>query len=111
MATSINLVTGDTLPTLTLTITDATTRTVVDLSDDDIEVKLHFRLKGDDTIIASLDCFPVTDGSDGKVLLYFGNLLTTIEAGKYEGEVEIKLGTQTQTVYDPIQFTVREQFA
>lgn len=111
MANRINLVTGDNLPVITLTFTDLSNNAIIDLSDPGVTVRVHFRATGATEVIATIPCAIVGDGKDGRVSFSFGNTLADITPGKYEGEVEIDYDGQIQTVYEPLQFTVREQFA
>lgn len=111
MANRINLVSGDNLPSITLTFTDLATGGIIDLSNEGTEVQIHFKAVGSTEVIATIPCAIINDGTEGKVYFSFGNVLHDINPGKYEGEVEINYDGQIQTVYEPLQFTVRGQFA
>jgi len=126
MSDRILLVQGDTLPQLTVTITqDDDAGAPVDISL--ATVRLKFRLVGSTTLKATLVGELLTgydDGSGvvnenppydglgvgGRVRFTWGlNDLDT--AGSYEGEVEVASpGAQVQTVYDKLKFKVRAQF-
>jgi len=118
---TINLVTGDTLPELTLTLRDSSTAASgVTLDPNDSStwapinvsgatVRLRLRELGSTTVKSTLTC-SVTDGSAGKVATDFpaGTLDT---AGTFEGEIEITFASGgIQTVYDLIKFKVRGDF-
>ena len=107
MTTKIKLVTGDNLPYVRLTLTNED-GTPIDLSAGTTTVNVYFREVGGSTT-TTLSCTKLNGGSDGRVQFTFGSALT--KAGRFEGEVEIDFNGQKQTVYEPLKFTVREQFA
>lgn len=118
---TINLVQGDTLPQLRLTIRDQntaaagktldpedqTTWAIVDLTG--ATVRLKVREIGGTTLKDTITG-QVTDGPNGKVVFVFSS--TTLDtAGVYEAEVEMTTSIGgIQTVYDLIKMQVREQF-
>lgn len=110
MADRINLVQGDTLPWITLTLTNPDTGAAVDVSDPGTTVRVYFRAAGSTTILSTLTCTKVV-GSSNKVKFNFPSPTLTVPPGAYEGEVEINYGTDVQTVYDILKFRVRAQFA
>lgn len=118
---TLNLVTGDTLPELTLTLKDsnaAASGATLDPSNSaswapiDVTgaaVKLRLRELGSTTVKSTLIC-SIVDGSGGKVATDFptGTLDT---AGTFEGEIEITFsGGGIQTIQDLIKFKIRSDF-
>ena len=110
MADVIKLVQNDNLPEITLTLTDANSGSAIDVSDPTTSVKVRFRAVGSTTLIATLDCVNVNSGTDGKVKFWFPNNTLDVEAGAYEGEIEINFNGNKQTVYDILKFKLREDF-
>ena len=118
---TINLVVGDTLPELTITLKDSNKAAVgstLDEADSDTwrpinltgsTVRLRIRQLGETTVKATLTC-TVTEPANGKVTTDFptGTLDT---AGVFESEVEITDSTGgIQTVNDLIKLKVRDDF-
>ena len=118
---TLNLVTGDTLPELTLTLRDsntAATGRVLDSNDPSTwapidltgaEVRVRIRELGSTSVKATLLC-SVSDPTAGKVITDFptGTLDT---AGTFEAEVEVTFASGgIQTVYDLIKLKVRSDF-
>lgn len=110
MAEAIKLVQSDNLPEITLTLTDTNTGAPLDLSVSTTTVTVHFRALGSTSIIASLPCTKTNGGADGVVKFYFPGGTLDVEAGPYEGEIEISFNGQKHTVYDLLKFKVREDF-
>lgn len=109
MAERIKLVQGDNLPYIRLTLKNADGSV---LAVDGATVRLYFREEGSTTTLSTLACSPVTDGADGRVQFNFPDNTLDVEPGAYEGEIEVEFpGGSKQTVYDPLKFTVRQQFA
>ena len=118
---TLNLVAGDTLPELTLTLRDSNTAAsgkTLDSNDSstwapiDITggtVKIRIRALGSNTVKSILTC-TIVDGTQGKVITNFPTG-TLSEAGTFEGEIEITFATGgIQTVYDFIKLKVRGDF-
>jgi len=118
---TLNLVAGDTLPELTLTLRDSNTAAsgkTLDSNDSstwapiDITggtVKIRIRALGSNTVKSTLTC-TIVDGTQGKVITHFPTG-TLSEAGTFEGEIEITFATGgIQTVYDFIKLKVRGDF-
>ena len=118
---TINLVVGDTLPELTITLKDSNKAAIgstLDEADSDTwrpinltgsTVRLRIRQLGSTTVKSTLTC-TVTEPTDGKVITDFpsGTLDT---AGIFEGEVEITNSSGgIQTVNDLIKFKIRDDF-
>ena len=118
---TINLVTGDTLPELTLTLKDSNTAAsgqILDGEDSNTwspidvtgaTVKLRIRTLGSTVIKSTLTCL-VISGTDGKVSTNFPTG-TLDAAGTYEAEIEITFANGgIQTVYDLVKLKVRSDF-
>ena len=118
---TINLVTGDTLPELTLTLKDSNTAAsgqILDGEDSNTwspidvtgaTVKLRIRTLGSTAIKSTLTCL-VVSGTDGKVSTNFPTG-TLDAAGTYEAEIEITFANGgIQTVYDLVKLKVRSDF-
>lgn len=118
---TINLVQGDTLPQLKLTIRDqntAATGKVLDPDDPSTwkiidltgsTMRLKIREVGGSTIKDTVTG-ELLDPVNGVVIFQF-NPTTLDTAGVFEAEVEMTTATnQIQTVYDLIKLQVREQF-
>jgi hypothetical protein len=118
---TLNLVVGDTLPELTITLKDSNKAAIgstLDETNSDTwrpinltgsTVRLRIRQLGETTVKATLTC-TVTEPTNGKVTTDFptGTLDT---AGVFEGEVEITNSSGgIQTVNDLIKFKVRDDF-
>jgi hypothetical protein len=118
---TINLVQGDTLPQLQLTIRDQNaaapgqtldpenpaTWEVINLTG--ATVRLKIREIGE-TVLKDTVTGTVTDGLNGKVVFIF-NASTLDTSGLFEAEIEVTTqGGGIQTVYDLIRLQVREQF-
>ena len=118
---TINLVTGDTLPELSLTLRDANTAAsgrILDSNDEEtwapinIEgatVRLKIRKIGAVSLSATLT-FSVTDGKNGKVVTNWP-AGTLTEAGTFEAEIEITfVGGGIQTIHDLLKLKVKSDF-
>jgi hypothetical protein len=109
MSSRINLVKDDNRPEIEITLTDQSNGNPIDVSAATVVVK--FRKEGTDTILAELSCTNVSGGTDGKVKFKFPGTTLDVEAGNYEGEIEITYaGGDKQTVYELLKFKVREDF-
>lgn len=113
MATSsdvIYLVQGDTKPQIKVTLKreDDTAQDVTGAT-----IKLHFRPALSTTLTFSLiGSFTGVDPSAGEVVFNFSAGQLDLDAGDYEGEVEVVYSDATrETVYEVIQFILREDFA
>jgi hypothetical protein len=118
---TINLVTGDTLPELSLTLKDSGTAASGTTLDADNSatwapinvtggaVKVRIRELGSTTVKATLSCL-ITNASAGQVATNFpaGTLDT---AGPFEAEIEITFSNGgIQTVHDLLKLKVRSDF-
>lgn len=119
---TINLVVGDTLPEITVTLRDSnkaasgqtldpddpTTWDPIDLTN--ATVKMRIREVGATTVSSTLTMTVVSPATDGKAVTNFpAGTLTT--AGVFEAEVEISYSTGAkQTVHDLLKLKVRDDF-
>lgn len=118
---TLNMVAGDTLPELTLTLRDKNTAAAGATLDENTPAtwapinltgattRLKIREIGATVLIATLTC-SIVDAANGKVATDFP--AGTIEdAGQYEAEVEITFSDGgILTVYDLLKFKVRAGF-
>lgn len=120
-SSTLNLVTGDTLPELTFTLKDSNTAATGFTLDEDNDdtwapinltgatVRLRIREVGSTTVKSTLTC-SVTNATGGQVATDFptGTLDT---AGTFEAELEITFSDGgKQTVNDLIKLKVRSDF-
>lgn len=108
MADIIKLVKGDELPQITLTLTDDVSGSAVDLSASTTSVSIKFKLRGTSTTLSTINTSKLTDGSDGKVYFNFAGGVLDVDPGEYEGEIVIDFNNSLQTVYDTLNFRVRD---
>lgn len=106
----IKLVTGDNRPYVRVTLRDGE-ENPINLSDPDTSVVVYFRKIGSPTVLATLSCTKIDNGVNGVVTFNFPNDTLDVEPGMYEGEIEVRFGGEKQSVYQPLKFQVREQFA
>ena len=118
---TLNLVVGDTLPALNLTLKDKNSAASGSVLDPDnsatwapiditgATVRLRLRELGT-TAIIDTRIFSVTNGTAGQCTTNF-ETTTFGTAGTFEGEIEITHANNSiQTVYDLIKFKVRDDF-
>lgn len=107
----INLVRGDTGPQVQLTLYDAQSGNPLDLTG--ASADLHFRAVGSTTVLFSRALtIPGVTAAQGLAVIAWGATDLDQAAGDYEGEVEVTFASGIiQTVYDTLQFRIREQFA
>jgi hypothetical protein len=108
---TIYLVQGDTGPQIFITVTREDTGLPINVADG--SAKLKVRKKGSSTLAFTLTAANIGASlEEGK--LYFsldGGQLATIEAGNYEGEVELTLADSTvETVFEQVDIVIREDF-
>lgn len=106
---TIKLVQGDNRPFIKLTLTDAE-GDAVNLSDVDTTVVVYFKAAASSTVLATLACSKVGNGSTGEVVFGFPGATLDVPPGNYEGEIEISFGGSKQTVFQPLNFYIRAQF-
>ena len=107
MSNLIKLVQGDQRPYIRMSLTNAD-GSPLNVSSATVVVK--FKAVNTTTVLATIPCTNVTDGTDGVVVFNFPGTTLSVPAGQYEGEVEIDFGGSYQTVYDVLNFVVRQQF-
>jgi hypothetical protein len=107
MSQVIRLVTGDNRPYVKLTLKDVDGSPI---NLDSTTVRIYFRAVGTTTVLSTLTCTIIGDGSTGQAQFNFPGNTLDIPPGAYEGEIEIDFGGERQTVYDILRFRVREQF-
>ena len=110
MSDVINLVKGDELPIITLTLTDDVANSVLYLSEGTTSVTVKFRAVGSTTVSSTISTTKTTDGSDGKVQFNFAGGVLDVDEGMYEGEIVVNYNGSLQTVYDKFKFRVRANF-
>ena len=106
----IRLVKGDERPIVTLTLRDEVSDTPIDLSSPTTTVQIKFRRAGSTGTPATIACEKVGTGASGQVTFKFVNGELDGQPGDYEGEIEIDYAGEVQTVYDLLEFDVRDTF-
>jgi hypothetical protein len=109
MTTTIKLVANDTRPFVYVTLKDQDGN-IINLAGVSA-VKVYFREVGESAVLATINA-QIYLPSQGKVMFDFsGGVLNGLD-GNYEGEIEIEFSPGvTQTVFKPLKFFVRPQFA
>lgn len=107
----INLVQGDTGPQIKVTLTRSDTGLVEDVSD--ATIKMHFRKQDTTSVLFSMTNQSSPEQQDlGVCIFIFSSGQLDVDAGYYEGEVEVVFQSGTrETVYEVVEFYVREDFA
>ena len=111
MANIFKYVQGDTGPQIRVTLTNEDNEEAVDLTNS--TVTLHFREAGADSVLFSREFYinPET-ATDGVAVLQWEEGDLEVEAGTYEGEIEVVRNSGLrETLYDKLKFKVREDFA
>ena len=114
----INLVNNDGLPSLSIWLRNAATGEpddpdtwdAIDLSSVTDLAYMKFRAQGSTTIIDTIALVNETDGSDGKQVLIWTPTALAVDAGLYQGEIYIDFNGTIQTVYDIVEFNIRDDF-
>lgn len=111
MADPIYLVQGDTGPQIKVIMTRDDTGAVQDLTG--AVVKLHFRKKYTETALFSITGQSSPDEKlEGISFFAFSTGQLDLDAGEYEGEVEVVFDTGTrETIYEKLDFILRKDFA
>ena len=109
MVDVIRLVQGDQKPDITLQMTDNVSGDPVDLSAATTSISVYFRAAGTTTVLSTITCTK-TDAVNGIVSFDFAPDVLDVDAGMYEGEVEIDFNGDIQSSYDLLKFRVRAQF-
>ena len=106
---TIKLVRNDTGPQLRLTLTDSATGAAVDLTS--ATVTLHLRAIDTTTVLLSRNATILAPATNGIAVVVWQTADLDLAAGEYEGEVETVLASGLrETIFDLLQFTVREDF-
>lgn len=106
----IKLVQGDTAPQLQFALTNTADGSAIDLTG--ATVTLHFRAVNSTTVLFSRAAAISAPNSAGIAVLTWNSGDLNIPAGEYEGEVEVVLASGIrETLYDTLQFVLREDFA
>jgi hypothetical protein len=126
MAERINLVQGDTRPAIIISLNDDETGSPISITES--TTRLYIRAVGEETVLLTLTAQLLpgkvepngsinTDppyealGSGGRMQFNWQAGDLDIDAGAYEGEIEITFADGSiQTVYDVLKFNVREDF-
>jgi len=111
MANIFKYVQGDTGPQIRVTLTNEDDDEPVDLTS--ATVTLHFREAGADTVLFSRQFYVNPDtAANGIAILQWETNDLEVEAGTYEGEIEVVRGNGgRETLYDKLKFKIREDFA
>jgi len=108
MAT-IKLVRNDTAPQLRLTLTNSQTGAAINLTN--ATVTLHLRAVNTTTLLLSRNATILSPATDGIAVIAWQPTDLDLEPGDYEGEIEVTLADgSVETLFNPLQFTVREEF-
>ena len=113
MATLL-LVQGDTKSQIQATITRSNDGSAVDLTAAS-SIVMRFRAEHGNSILSTLTGQQASSGdyANGIVTFEFGSTDLDVDAGDYEGEIEITYSSDStkETVFEVIKFIVREDFA
>lgn len=105
----LRLVQNDTLPTVSLRLTDVVTGAVLNVSAATTTITARIREAGSNTVKESIPMTKPNGGVDGVVaIVWTATALNT--PGEFEVEVELNFNGYTQTVYDVIPMKIRPQF-
>ena len=109
--TTLFLVQGDTGPRVQVDLTRADTGLAVNCSNGTCTMKV--RVRGSEATLFTLTATNVGSNlQDGKLIFSFGNNLSSLAAGAYEGEVNVVFSDGSiETVYEVVDFVAREDFS
>jgi len=109
---ALQLVQGDTGPQVKVTLTRSDTGNAVDLTTA-TSVTMHFREKYTSTVLFSnTNSSGASDQGNGIAIFLFTSGQLDIDSGEYEAEIEVVFSDDTkETVYETIDFTLREDFS
>jgi len=118
MSEVIELVQGDALPSLELTLKDANTGDPsdpdswdpIDLSAGTTTVNVLFRARNSDVLLSTMPCTKVGGGSTGQLTMPWPAGVLDNDVGRYEGQIEIDFDGDTQTVPEELEFKIIESF-
>lgn len=117
MSDVIDLVKGDSLPTIEVTLKDANTGeandpdswSVIDLSAGTTVINGLLRARNSTTLLATIAFTKVGDGSGGQISLPVTNIASQA-VGRYEVQIEIDFNGSLQTVPQELEIKVLESF-
>lgn len=104
--TKIYLVQGDTKPRVYVDLTDGEDGPGVDVTGA-TTVTLFFRRVGGTEVLSEIPC---TIEPPSTVSFKFPLGMLDIQPGEYEGEMRFFFGSDIQTLYRPLKFSVRAKF-
>lgn len=105
----IKLVRNDTAPQLRLTLTNSQTGAAINLTG--ATVTLHFRAVNTTTLLLSRNAVVQSPPTAGIAILIWQSGDLDRPPGEYEGEIEVTLQDGTvETLFNPLQFVIREEF-
>jgi|TARA_R100000479_G_scaffold171796_1_gene115682 hypothetical protein len=109
---ALQLVQGDTGPQVKATLTRSDTGNAVDLTTAS-SVTMHFREKHTSTVLFSnANQSTSQDQGNGIAIFVFTTGQLNVTSGEYEAEIEVVFSDGTrETVYETIDFTLREDFS
>ena len=109
---SLPLVQGDTGPQVKVTLTRSDTGSAVNLTTASSET-MHFREQHTSTVLFSnANSSSASDQANGIAIFVFTTGQLSITSGEYEAEIEVIFNDGTrETVYEVIDFTLREDFS
>jgi len=109
--TTLFLVQGDTGPQVQVNLTRADTGSAVDCSGGTCTMKV--RARGSDATLFTMTAANIgTNLQDGKLIFSVSNNLATIDAGSYEGEVNVVFSDGTiETVFEVVDLVIRDDFS
>ena len=109
--TTYYLVQGDDAPSIKVTLTRDVTGDIIDLTNRTAVLK--FRKKGTNTVLSTLsDVSTENQKTSGIAIFSWDSTDLDIDAGLYEAEIELtdNVNDKVETVYELIEFRVREDF-
>ena len=111
MASTFKYVQGDTGPQIKVALTEEDSGSAVDLTGG--TATLHFRAAGESQVLFSRGLYVNPDtAADGVAILQWQVGDLEIDAGAYEGEIEVIRSTGLrETLFDKLKFKIREDFA
>lgn len=119
MSDIIEVVQGDDLPAINITLKDSKsgergdpdTWDPIDLSGGSTVTSINLRLRGGDgTILGVASTIKVGDGSDGELQMSWPAGFLDNDPGNYEGEVETSYAGNIQTVPEKLKIRILPQF-
>jgi hypothetical protein len=109
MSSPINLVAGDSGPTLILSLTDQSTGLVIDITGF-TSASMKFRAVNTTTVLATLVPTLFGVATNGQLQLVPTTVMTTQPPGYYEGQLAMNIGSQLITAFNPILFYIKAKF-